>query len=169
MSEPIYYVKVKFSKNGEPFGRAYTYKAKENLQVGDKVQINLQMNGIVTEVGVSEEWLEVYGEDKIKFLYGKVADEYRIIDIQDIFTRKTRIDGRYPLRIGRICKEPKPVLGKSAEIEYLKNADGSDYSNRFLRISRVSAIILTENTLEIATMNSIYSFEKVEEKQNDKS
>ena len=44
-------------------------------------------------------------------------------------------------------------------LEYLRNADGSDYSDRSLRTSRVIEIREKAGILEVETMNSIYIFE----------
>lgn len=66
-------IKVKFLKAGEPSGRAYTYYSKQPVEVGDKVQINLQSVGIVTDIHVSEEEIEPY-KDKVKFIHGKYEE-----------------------------------------------------------------------------------------------
>lgn len=64
-------IKVKFSNNGFPIGRAYTYYSKDNVEVGDLVQINSSSKGVVTEIDVPEEEIASY-KDKVKFIYGKV-------------------------------------------------------------------------------------------------
>lgn len=66
-------IKVKFLKDGEPSGRAYTYYSKQPVEVGDKVQINLQSVGVVTHINVSEEEIAPY-KDKVKFIYGKYEE-----------------------------------------------------------------------------------------------
>ena len=48
-------------------------------------------------------------------------------------------------------------------LEYIANADGSDYSNRFLRTSRVVDVFERGALMEIETMNSTYVFKKVDE------
>ena len=48
-------IKVKFLRDGQPSGRAYTYYSEKPVEVDEKVQINLQMVGVVTEVDVREE------------------------------------------------------------------------------------------------------------------
>lgn len=89
-------------------------------------------------------------------------DKYKITLIADK-DGQPRTDGRYPLRIGRICKKPEPILDCPICIEYLQNADGSDYSGRFLRTSTVQCVSEHDNIIEIKTRNSIYKFEKVED------
>ena len=63
-------IKVKFLREGQPSGRAYTYFSEYPVAVDDKVQINLQMVGVVTEINVPEEEIADY-KDKIKFIHGK--------------------------------------------------------------------------------------------------
>ena len=62
-------IKVKFLKAGEPSGRAYTYFSENPVSVGDKVQVNLQAVGVVTEIDVPEEEIADY-RDKCKYIYG---------------------------------------------------------------------------------------------------
>ena len=82
-----------------------------------------------------------------------------------------KLEGRYPLRIGRTCKKPEAKCGYRAVIEYLKNSDGSDYSNRCLLTSTVKEIFTIENTKKtiiiIETQNSRYKFLKVENNTED--
>ena len=88
-------------------------------------------------------------------------DEYRIIRITDL-DGNDRTDGRYPLRIGRICKKPKAVNGGHMILEYLRNRDGSDYSNKILYESVVSNVCSYDNgNIVVYTTDSIYTFEKV--------
>lgn len=86
-------------------------------------------------------------------------NKYRIISITQK-EGKDRKDGRYPLRIGRICKQPDPVKGYPLYIEYICNADGSDYSNNFLRTSVVHDVYMRGNIIQIETKNSVYRFEE---------
>jgi hypothetical protein len=66
-------IKVKFLKAGEPSGRAYTYYSEKPVEVGDKVQINLQSVGIVTDINVPEDEIAPY-KDKVKSIYGKYVE-----------------------------------------------------------------------------------------------
>ena len=59
------YIKVKFLKNGEPYGREYTYKATFHVRVGQEVILPGGGNGVVTEINVPEESVESF-KDKIK-------------------------------------------------------------------------------------------------------
>ena len=66
------------------------------------------------------------------------------------------------MRIGRTVELDldRVKLGKPMIINYLKNADGSDYSNMYLRTSCVISVISTASAVFIETMNSIFTFEK---------
>lgn len=156
-------IKVKFLKDGNPSGRGYTYFSPEEVVVGDEVQINESAKGIVIEINVPEEEIESY-KDKVKTIIGKVVEQWKIVNICNSDDGTTRTDGRYPLRIGRICKRPEAQDMIPMVIDYLKNADGSDYSNYSLRTSRVVSIEESSNHIKISTLNSIYEFEKVEGK-----
>lgn len=87
--------------------------------------------------------------------------EYRIIEItgNDGYPRT---DGRYPLRIGKICAEPMPIKDYPLYIEYLKKRDGSDYYG-WLRTSRVIDFEIsdTKDKIVVQTENSRYVFEEV--------
>ena len=67
-------VKVKFLKDGEPQGAAYTYYSKEVLKVGDLVKVNEQAKGIIVEVDTPEEAIADF-KSRVKVLYGKVDAE----------------------------------------------------------------------------------------------
>lgn len=67
-------IKVKFLKDGQPSGRAYTYFSEKPVAVDEKVQINLQMVGVVTEINVPEEEIAPY-KDKVKFIEGKIPEK----------------------------------------------------------------------------------------------
>ena len=94
--------------------------------------------------------------------------EYKITKITHSGTKgergQDRTDGRYPMRIGRTVELDldNVKLGKPMIINYLKNADGSDYSNMCLRTSSVVSIISAASAVFIETMNSIFTFEKTD-------
>lgn len=67
-------IKVRFLKDGNPSGRAYTYYSPNSVSVGDAVQINSAATGIVVEVDVPEAEVEVY-RDKIKTIMGIVGSQ----------------------------------------------------------------------------------------------
>lgn len=59
------YIKAKFLKDGNPTGRAYTYKAADDVKPGDIVK---NVNGtklMVTDEPVDENWLKTYGTENI--------------------------------------------------------------------------------------------------------
>lgn len=88
-------------------------------------------------------------------------DFYKIIDITDQ-NGYTRTDGRYPLRIGRICIKPIPIIGYPLVINYVKNRDGSDYHYSSFTSRCVSYEVKDrENIIIIHTNNSKYIFEKI--------
>ena len=67
------YIKVKFLKNGEPYGREYTYKAAFPVRVGQEVILPGGGNGIVTEINVPEESVESF-KDRIKEIESVVEE-----------------------------------------------------------------------------------------------
>lgn len=71
-----------------------------------------------------------------------------------------RTDGRYPFRIGRIVDfNPNKIqVGKPMRIVYLKDRDGSDYSNMSLITSNVIDFHFNNGAFTVETMNSIYEF-----------
>lgn len=91
--------------------------------------------------------------------YEKMADTYIITKITDL-SGIDRIDGRYPLRIERICKKPK-VINNRLFLYYLKNADGSDYSGKVYMTSKINTYQKTKDKIVVVTENSIYYFDKI--------
>ena len=104
--------------------------------------------------------------------------EYKIIKITDL-NGNDRTDGRYPIRIGRTCMIDLDDINKNLPmyIDYLKDADGSDYSDNYLMTSRVQSAEVEEITdglqvlfgltgdycrkrLVVTTLNTIYTFEQ---------
>lgn len=70
-------IKVKFLRNGQPSGRAYTYYTPEEVAVGDIVELNSRdgiAKGVVVQVDVPEEEILVFG-DGAKSIIGKVSIE----------------------------------------------------------------------------------------------
>ena len=158
------FIKAKFMKENKPTGRSYTYRSEEDLNAGDIVTNDKGSKLVVVDEEVDMAWVEIYGADKIGVVkkYVEPIKAYRIVDIRDVKTKETRTDGRYPLRIGRIVKEPKAYDMQPMVLEYLRNADGSDYSGMFLRTSRVMDSFVNENgNLIVVTMNSEYEFEPI--------
>lgn len=157
------YFKARYLKDGKPSGNAYTFKSQDDVKAGDTV-VNAKGSRLIVVGEADESWLDTYGREKVAEVrkIEEPVKEYRIVDIRDNKTGEIRTDGRYPLRIGRIVKEPKPKLGAPMILEYLRNADGSDYSRMILRTSRVIGLALTDkDNLIVETMNSSYEFEPV--------
>lgn len=67
-------IKVRFLKEGNPSGKSYTYYSPVNVAVGDTVQINRTVTGVVVEVDVPDEEVTAY-RDKIKTIVGLVNDD----------------------------------------------------------------------------------------------
>lgn len=67
-------IKVRFLKDGNLSGRAYTYYSPDSVSVGDTVQINSVATGIVVEVDVPEAEVEAY-RDKIKTIMGLAVSQ----------------------------------------------------------------------------------------------
>lgn len=155
------YIKAKFIKQDKPVGRAYTYKTSDEVQPGDIVTDAKGSKLVIVDEPVDAEWILAYGAEKLgEIKKSEEYEEYRIVDILDVNTRQTRTDGRYPLRIGRIVKKPRVHIGVATTIEYLRNADGSDYSGMYLRTSIVCGSFINEKgNLVVETVNSAYEFE----------
>lgn len=70
------FVKVKFLKDNNPYGRAYTYRVPKEviLETGDIVQINEKSIGIVVDEEIDVAWLKTYGAENIKEIIGKVKE-----------------------------------------------------------------------------------------------
>ena len=156
------YIKAKFPNST----RSYTYRTEDSVKAGDTVVNAKGAKLTVTDESVDMKWVETYGADKVAVV--EKYEEYRIVDIRDAKTRVTRADGRYPLRIGRIVKKPNPHIGVPMILEYVRNADGSDYSENVLRTSRVCGSYINEKgDLVVETMNSAYEFELVKNEESE--
>lgn len=66
-------IKCKFLKGNVPAGREYTYSTPDVVKVGDTVQINEKVKGVVTTVNVPEAEVEAFA-GKIKSIIGKVEE-----------------------------------------------------------------------------------------------
>lgn len=88
-------------------------------------------------------------------------DAYRLVDILD-HDRKSKVDERalYQDRIGCVAKNlrKRENFTKNAyclQMDFVQDAEGN-FINRHLQTSTVNDIVLTEDTIEIHTKNSIY-------------
>lgn len=68
------YVKARFTKNGVPFGKAYTYSTELDVNPGDVVRTQTATLIIVDEP-VDEEELKIYGTSGIKEITRKQERE----------------------------------------------------------------------------------------------
>ena len=68
------FYKVKFLKNGQAQGRAYTYKSSLDLIPGDKVELPNGSHGVILDEQVDMAWVETYGEEKLKEIIKKVEE-----------------------------------------------------------------------------------------------
>ena len=156
------YIKAKFPNST----RSYVYRTEDSVRAGDTVVNAKGAKLTVTDETVDMKWVETYGADKMAVV--KKYEEYRIVDILDAKTRITRSDGRYPLRIGRITKKPNSHIGLPMILEYVRNADGTDYSGNILRTSRVCGSFINEKgNLVVETINSVYEFELVKNAESE--
>ena len=154
------YIKAKFPNST----RSYVYRTEDSVKAGDTVVNAKGAKLTVTDETVDMKWVDTYGADKVAVV--KKYEEYRIVDIRDAKTHITRSDGRYPLRIGRITKKPNPHIGLPMILEYVRNADGTDYSGNIL--SRVCGSLINEKgNLVVGTMNSVYEFELVKNAESE--
>lgn len=95
---------------------------------------------------------------------------YKIISISHSGTKGTRglprTDGRYPLRVGRTVRLNIEHInvGMPLILEYVKDENGNDYSEYYLRCSIIQGIhFIGDKTGCIETNNTIYEFKKQEE------
>lgn len=90
---------------------------------------------------------------------------YKLISIQhngnkgERYTDRT--DGRYPLRVSRICELEQVDMGLPLIIRWVKDQNGNDYYST-LRCSRVKGLSQEENIFTVETINTIYRFEGTE-------
>ena len=64
-------IKLQFIRNGQPFGREYTYYTNTEVVVGDLVEVPGGNNGIITQINVPEEEIAPF-KDRAKTIIGKV-------------------------------------------------------------------------------------------------
>lgn len=69
-------IKCRFLRDGEPYGREYSYLTKEPVEVGDKVIAETQRGAadlVVTALNVPAEEVESF-KDKLKYIIGKAPE-----------------------------------------------------------------------------------------------
>lgn len=73
-------IKCRFTRDGEPYGREYSYLTKEPVAVGDMVQAETQhgvADLVVTALNVPEAEVESF-KDKLKYIMGKKPQESEV-------------------------------------------------------------------------------------------
>lgn len=110
-----------------------------------------------------EEFISCMGMEYCDYYvpYKEMETTYRIVKVTD-HEEKDKTDGRYPLRVGRLCKKPVVKENRPMILFYLENADGSDYGGKMLVTSNIEKAEETDETLEVTTRNSVYYFKKIE-------
>lgn len=66
-------IKLRFLKDSQPTGKAYTYNSPVAVKPGDIVQINSTATGVVVEVDVPEKEVAAFA-DKVKSVKGLVKE-----------------------------------------------------------------------------------------------
>ena len=77
METPKAIIKCRFTKDGEPYGREYSYLTNQPVEVGNLVQVETQRgvaDCVVTELNVPFEEVESFN-DKLKYIIGKKPQE----------------------------------------------------------------------------------------------
>lgn len=84
----------------------------------------------------------------------------KIKDIRLKNTNTTRTDGRYPQRIGSNVEfYVQPSIGNVMVLSYITDNQGNEKEG-ILRTSLIDNIVENETEVIIATVNSVYYFEK---------
>lgn len=90
-------------------------------------------------------------------------EHYKIVSITHLDGTQ-RADGRYPMRIGRIVEKPViHLINRPLIINYITDENGNDYRGYTLRTSSIQYAKEKGCTITVKTLNSIYTFEKVED------
>lgn len=71
------YIKAKFMKQGNPAGRAYTYKIEDDVKPGDTVVDAKGSKLVVVDESIDSDWIMTYGADKIGVVKKYVDPEKR--------------------------------------------------------------------------------------------
>jgi len=91
-----------------------------------------------------------------------MAKFYRIKSITDL-DGYDRDDGRYPMRIGRVCWFPLGVhTERRLVVQYYENADGTP-NDGWMSTSTVTEFDMSADSVVVYTLNSIYTFEPVKD------
>lgn len=69
------FIKVKFLKNGQAAGRAYTYRSPLEVKPGDKVELLGGKHAVVVDEPVDAAWIQTYGAENIRRIVRKVEEK----------------------------------------------------------------------------------------------
>ena len=95
---------------------------------------------------------------------------YKLISIQHNGNKdekyKDRTDGRYPLRVGRICELEQCDMGLPLIIRWITDQNGNDYTgtlrcSRVMGLSQETNIFTGEYIFTVETLNTIYEFKSI--------
>lgn len=78
-------IKARFLRDGEPYGREYSYLTNEPVAVGDLVQAETARGVadlVVTALNVPEEEVEAF-KDKLKYIIGKKPVEQKADELDE--------------------------------------------------------------------------------------
>lgn len=86
---------------------------------------------------------------------------YKIVGIYNRGEERTpKTNGRYPMRVGRTVNNETVMfatVGSPLILQYVKDENGNDYSDYYLRCSRLHRKSqIDENTVEFETQNTVY-------------
>lgn len=94
-----------------------------------------------------------------------LTSEYKIVEILHPKTGQRRMDGHYPLRVGRTLILKSLEIGRGATFAYVKDPNEVATEIIWTHTSDVIDFYVSDdrNDIVIQTMNSIYKLERVEE------
>ncbi len=65
------FVKAKFLKDGQPAGRAYTYRTELDLKPGELVELPGGRHGVIVNEPIDQTLISTYGADNLKEIVKK--------------------------------------------------------------------------------------------------
>lgn len=91
---------------------------------------------------------------------------YKLIDVKNKETNKTRIDGRYPLRIGSTYHILLLEQNLPAYLDYITDNKNNKKTGT-LKTSMVEDFDINNDTITITTHNSIYVLKEINDEYRD--
>ena len=67
-------IKCQYMKDGQPFGKSYTFESFHTVEVGDIVYIDQKTKGVVTDINIPESEVATF-RDRIKRIVGKAMKQ----------------------------------------------------------------------------------------------